>query len=185
MLLDDLPRALMQPPRSLVVAESAPGGQYVIFARRGERFDIRKPGKENPVMLKHGDDTRLLQHDFAEPDRVRIASAPPGKVATIPVVPVEQGAAKTAETLAENSVINLGRDLSPAGDGSQSFSRDRGLRAHLRLADAVRYLDPPGLLLLPDSHHVLRCRGERLRAAGCRGGAVQSDGVGHHDGISV
>jgi hypothetical protein len=106
--LDDLPRALMHAPRSPVVAKSAPGGQYVIFARCGERFDIGKPSQENLVMFKHGDDTRLLQHDFAEPDRVRIVSAPPGKVATTAVVPMEQGPTKTAETLAENSMSNMG-----------------------------------------------------------------------------
>jgi len=55
----------------------------------------------------------------------------------------------------------------------------------LLLGDAVRDLDPSRFLLLPHGHHVLRRRGERLRAARSIQAAVQSDGVGHDDGVSI
>ena len=51
-------------------------------------------------MVEHGGYARLLQHDFAEPDPVRITSLAPGKVAAMPAVPAEEGATKSGQVLA-------------------------------------------------------------------------------------
>ena len=45
-------------------------------------------------MFEHGRHARLLQHDFAEPDAVGIASSAPRKVAVMQVIPAQKGAAK-------------------------------------------------------------------------------------------
>src|ERR1019366_2331969 len=102
MLFSDLLRALMQHARSPIVAQSAPCGQHGVLRSRGERLHIRKTFEENPVVFKHGGHARLLQHDFAEPDAVGIASSAPGKVAALLVVPAEKRAPETTEILSRS-----------------------------------------------------------------------------------
>ena len=60
------------------------------------------------------------------------------------------------------------RPQSKTGQGlGQSASLRGGPLARASLwADAVRDDDPPGFLLLPHGHHMLRRRGQRLRAGG-------------------
>src|SRR6266478_1792716 len=104
-----LPRGLMQHACSTIVAQAAPGCQDGLFRSRGERLDIRKTFEENPVMVKHGGNARLLQHDFAEPDAIGIASLAPGKVAAMLVVPAEEGATDTNKILGRNSGVDRRR----------------------------------------------------------------------------
>src|SRR5882672_1930518 len=104
-----LPRCLMQPARSPIVAQTAPGCQDGLFRSRGERLDIRKTFEENPVMVKHGGHARLLQHDFAEPDAIGIASFAPGKVAAMLVVPAQQRAPDMDKILGGNSGVDRRR----------------------------------------------------------------------------
>src|ERR1019366_7709484 len=99
-LFSDLLRGPMQPARSPIVAQTAPGCQHGIFRSRGEGSDIRKTFEENPVVVKHGGHARLLQHDFTEPDAVGIASFAPRKVAAMLVVPAEKSATKSGHVLA-------------------------------------------------------------------------------------
>ncbi len=94
-LYGDLLRALVQHARAPIVAEAAPGGQHVIRRSCGERLDIRKTVEEYPVVVEDGGHARLLQHDFAEPDAIGIASFAPGKVAAMLIVPAEKSAAKS------------------------------------------------------------------------------------------
>ena len=109
MLFSDLLRGLMQHPRSAIVAQTAPGCQHRIFRSLGERLDIRKTFEENPIVVKHGGNARLLQHDFAEPDPIGIASLAPGKVAAMLVVPAQQRAPDMDKILGGNSCVDLGR----------------------------------------------------------------------------
>ena len=71
-------RRLVQAPRSGVVAEPLPGVEHVRLASPGERSDGREASQKVRVPTDHGLHLRLLQHDLAHPDRVRIARAPPG-----------------------------------------------------------------------------------------------------------
>src|SRR5208337_1170263 len=96
----NLLRAPMQHARSPIVAQAAPGGQHGLFRSRGERLDIGKTCKEYPVVFEHCGHARLLQHDFAEPDAVRISRHAPGKVAAMLVVPAEKGALESGQVLA-------------------------------------------------------------------------------------
>ncbi len=59
-------------------------------------------------MVNDGAHARLLQHDFAEPDAVRIASFAPGKVAAMLAVPAEQRAPEAAEILPGNGGVDPG-----------------------------------------------------------------------------
>jgi hypothetical protein len=95
--------ALIQHPGSAIIAETAPGSQYGVFRSCGERLNIRETLKEDSVVVNDGGYARLLQHDFAEPDAIGIASLAPGKFAAMPVVPAEQRAPETVEVPAGNS----------------------------------------------------------------------------------
>jgi hypothetical protein len=96
----NLLRGPMQHARATIVAQTAPGCQDGFFRSSGERLDIRKTFQENPVMVKHGGHARLLQHDFAQPDAVGIASLAPGKIAAMLIVPPEKGVTERGQGLA-------------------------------------------------------------------------------------
>jgi hypothetical protein len=69
--------------RARVVAEARPRGEDIVEWSIGERAHRRKP--RHPAFPVRDDrlDARLLQHDLADPDRVRIPRAPPGQVAAV------------------------------------------------------------------------------------------------------
>src|SRR5262249_17361618 len=73
-----------------------PRGQHLAFRRRGQRMNVRESLEEKPVVFEHGRDSRLLQHDFRNPDAVRVARFAPREIAAILVVPAQERAAKTA-----------------------------------------------------------------------------------------
>ena len=78
---DRLSRAV-QSERAPVVPEPLPGSDHVGRRCRRERFR-RRPALE-PVEVARDDaiDLRLLQHDLADEDRVRVARMAPGEVAS-------------------------------------------------------------------------------------------------------
>jgi hypothetical protein len=96
-LLHDLFSALVQTARSPIVAQAAPCGEYCILRLRGERFNTWKTFEEIPVVFEDSGHTRLLQHNFAEPDAVGIASLAPREIAAIPVVPAKERPAKRGQ----------------------------------------------------------------------------------------
>ena len=77
----DRARAVPQVARSRVVAEPAPRREHVVERGTGKRRcgrELRHP----PVPVRDdGRDPGLLQHDLADPDRVRIACSPPRQIA--------------------------------------------------------------------------------------------------------
>jgi hypothetical protein len=77
----DLLRARPQVARARVVAEPGPRGEHVVERCGGERAHRRKLRHPPLPVRDHGRHARLLQHDLADPDRVRIARAPPRQVA--------------------------------------------------------------------------------------------------------
>ena len=74
-------RTRVQIARSRVVSEPRPGGEDVVERRGGERRHRRKLRHPALPVRDHRRDARLLQHDLADPDRVRIARPPPRQVA--------------------------------------------------------------------------------------------------------
>ena len=92
----------MQIPRTAVVAEPLPEGQNFGFIRRGKFMDR---GKALHPSLEVGHDRcnrRLLEHHFADQNRVRIPRLPPRQVAS---VPPEPGAQALAELFAVHGPI--------------------------------------------------------------------------------
>ena len=78
-----------------VIAEPGPGFQHVIERRRSQRADIVPALQETGVIGRDGLDRGLLQHDFGEPDPVRIGALAgrraPRQLAAMAVVPGQQG----------------------------------------------------------------------------------------------
>src|ERR1700685_3518698 len=109
MLLHDLERALMQHARAAVVAEAAPGGEHDILGGGGQCFDSWETIDEDSVVVEYGRNAGLLQHDFAEPDAVRVARFAPGEITAMTVIPAEQAAAEMVKILARQKGVNLSR----------------------------------------------------------------------------
>ena len=63
----------------------------------GERIDRWEAGHEACVVIEDGVNTRLLEHDFRNPDRVRVVGAAPGKVTGVRVKPVEEQTTELAK----------------------------------------------------------------------------------------
>ena len=84
---DDGLCSLMQEAGAAVVAEAAPGGEDFVFGGGCERFDGRESLHPVGVVIEDGGDAGLLQHDFGDPDGVRIAGATPGEIAFVDVEP--------------------------------------------------------------------------------------------------
>ena len=74
-------RARMQVARARVVAEAGPRGEDVVERRGRERGDRREALHPALPVRDHRRDAGLLQHDLADPDRVRIARPSPRQVA--------------------------------------------------------------------------------------------------------
>ena len=87
-------RARMQVPRSGVVAKPRPFLRHLLPRRAGQGVDIGEPGQEARVAGGDGGNRGLLEHDFGQPDPVRVGLAcgiPPGQRPLVAVVPGEQG----------------------------------------------------------------------------------------------
>ena len=79
--ITDRLRARVQVARARVVAEAGPRGEHVVEWRGCERRHRRKLRHPARPVRNDRRDARLLQHDLADPDRVRVARAPPRQVA--------------------------------------------------------------------------------------------------------
>jgi hypothetical protein len=81
----------MQLTRSAIISESCPEPQHVFFDGRCERSRIWEPVYKSLVVGDHRRHLSLLEHDFADPDEVGIASISPGQAAMIFPIPGERG----------------------------------------------------------------------------------------------
>ena len=90
MLCDDLLRSLLQVPGAGVVAEAFPKLVDLFRTRFCHRLDGWQFTHPAVPVRNHGFDLRLLEHDFRDPDGIRIAGAPPRQVAGILREPAEQ-----------------------------------------------------------------------------------------------
>ncbi len=76
--------------RTAIVSEAAPVAHHLVFGGFRQRRGCRKARHEALVVGHDGVHACLLTHDLAHPDRVGIASAPPGQVTPVGVVPSQQ-----------------------------------------------------------------------------------------------
>ena len=66
-------RGAVQVARAAVVAEALPQLEHIVQRRGGQRLHGGEAHQETLVVGDHGRDLRLLQHDFRQPDGVRVA----------------------------------------------------------------------------------------------------------------
>ena len=76
----DFLRAAVQIARPCVVAKPGPVRQHTLHGRRRQAGNIGKAGQKTLVIRDHRRHLGLLQHDFRQPDAVRIARVLPGQV---------------------------------------------------------------------------------------------------------
>jgi hypothetical protein len=72
-------RGIMQGASAAVVAKSAPGGEHFGGLGGGKRGHVGKAAQKIAVTVQHRTHSRLLQHDFGNPDVVRVAGGTPGQ----------------------------------------------------------------------------------------------------------
>ncbi len=90
---DDLGRPV-QVAGTSVIAEPLPCLEHILQVSRGQGIHRWKAFHPTVVIADDRLDARLLQHHFADPNRIRVARAgwrhPPGQVALVRVVPLHQ-----------------------------------------------------------------------------------------------
>ncbi len=80
--LDHGAGAGMQIAGAGVIAEPGPGFEHIVERRRRQRAQIGPARQETRVIGRDGLDRGLLQHDFGEPDAIRIGALGPAARAT-------------------------------------------------------------------------------------------------------
>ncbi len=81
-----LARAVPQIACARVVAKACPRGEHVVERRRGEVAHRRELLHPALPVRDHGLHPRLLQHDLADPDRIRVTRPSPGQVAPVTLI---------------------------------------------------------------------------------------------------
>ena len=90
MVFDDFLRRRLEVARARIVTEAFPELEHTFGFSKGE---FLKSGEGTHPAFPIGDDgshLRLLQHDFRNPNGVRIARAPPRQVACMAGIPIHQ-----------------------------------------------------------------------------------------------
>lgn len=104
--------SLVQIPGTAVVAQAGPDFQDIVDPSSRQDMHCRESSEEPLVVRQDRGHLRLLEHDFAKPNSVRVFGASPGKVATTPVVPRQQAAMKRLLTFLYWRGFHGGRDSS-------------------------------------------------------------------------
>src|SRR6186997_3413930 len=84
----------MQLSSTPVITQSLPMPQHILLGRRRKFFNGWKGLDKTLVVRNDRGDLGLLQHDFADPDQIRIAGSTPGKFARIASKPRQNSLAK-------------------------------------------------------------------------------------------
>lgn len=87
---DHRARAFVEHSCATVVPEPTPHREHVVGGGIGERERRRKALQKARVIRQHRLHARLLEHDFAHPNGVRIPRSSPGKIASARLVPTKQ-----------------------------------------------------------------------------------------------
>jgi len=72
-----------------IVAETAPESQDILLVGFGKGLDRWEALKEGGVAFYDDGDPGLLEHDFGDPDRVRVCRMSPWEVALAALIPVQ------------------------------------------------------------------------------------------------
>ena len=84
----------MQVPGAGVIAQSLPGMQHRVQVRRRQVFNMWPAVEEFPIIGRYRRRGSLLQHDFADPDVIRLGLlaglCAPREFAAVTIIPVEQ-----------------------------------------------------------------------------------------------
>lgn len=87
-----LPRRALEVSRAAVIPEPLPQLHQPVVLRFGEVPHRGQRGEEARPVAAHRLHARLLQHDLADPDGICLRCPPPGQVARVCGIPVEQAA---------------------------------------------------------------------------------------------
>lgn len=130
----DLFRTGVQRSRARVVPEPGPQREHVVERCGRERRHRRKLRHPALPVRDHGGHARLLQHHLADPDRVRVARAPPRQVAAHRLIVRDHGL-RDRSHMAE-----------PSGTSAPSRTRSGRIRARSSCGSSpARSSDPsPG-----------------------------------------
>ena len=80
----------MQIAHPRVVSEPFPGAQDFLWRGGGQRAHIGKSGQPAAIIIEHGGYLRLLQHELADEDGVRVTRTPPGEIAAGAGEPIDE-----------------------------------------------------------------------------------------------
>ena len=96
-LRHDLLRGFLQVARAAVIAKPGPETQYFIFRRCGKCVNVREMLHESFVVGNRGRNAGLLQHNFRQPDAIRIRGSAPRQITLKLTEPAQQLLAKCGE----------------------------------------------------------------------------------------
>ena len=137
-VVDDGLGGFMQHAGAAVVAEAAPKGEHILLVGFGEGLKGRKALEEGGVALDDHGDAGLLEHDFGDPDRVRIIGVPPGEITLAALIPSEEFGSHVGEgLLARPAAVGHGESLSHRTD--PSFMGPRCVRSEVRSIDFSKF----------------------------------------------
>ncbi|EET44092.1 hypothetical protein NEISICOT_02044 [Neisseria sicca ATCC 29256] len=89
-LFDDLLRGFVQIARAAVIAQTRPQRQHFVLRRGGKRLYGREFFQETRIVVQHGGNLRLLEHDFGKPDAIRVFDLPREVVPAVLFLPAEE-----------------------------------------------------------------------------------------------
>src|SRR5262249_40897589 len=127
----------------------APQGQHVVFRSGGQSGSGGKTFEEALVIRDHGLGARLLQHDLADQNGVRIAGLSPRKIAMTACVPVDQegsdllGFFGSAQSITRNHSATTAKP-----SGSTSHASNSGFRGSRRICSWRHSSSPVSFLRL-------------------------------------
>ena len=110
MVLYDPLRRSVQIASAAVIAKARPEAQNFARLSGGKSQQSGKAVEKTAKVGNDGGHGRLLEHDFADPNAIRIARVTPGKIAGIFVEPAQQAATQMG-TAAWLQKIHRGRLL--------------------------------------------------------------------------
>ena len=95
-IADDDVRRFPEIPRARVIAKPFPKFQHLFRSRAGQRFYSWQFVHPAFPVGNYRFDLGLLEHDFGNPNRVRIVRVPPWQIARVPIEPLEQSSNQAA-----------------------------------------------------------------------------------------